>query len=375
MAYCSINEMQKALAGSMFANRPDAKKAAGRALGAMLEVITFYLLKDYGLVTNIAIERSLKEYANESVGHNVEFTLHASAKIGWVPRPANGQMTAKTVNSELELLSEHIIDEQFKEKDNRPFRRDGFIKNAATLYEGTNEHGEDVIINAYPDTEHGTADICQLQSKPFAMFECKRVGVEEGMKKGPQTIEKAKQGAYVALAASKLQKFRRSDGKQMGILEKRDGSYLIKPYDEMLQTIIDDLDPSELDGIVLTVGVISDHGNWFSSDRKNKETQVLSDAYDWLLFLTDDGLAAFIQEVLLGGDASMNDVRDAFRQSTIEKNAKFTKTILPANADRALTRYFAQNRDRIASWFNIITPAGGTLDQLFGMLKRIAERE
>jgi hypothetical protein len=34
--------------------------------------------------------------------------------------------------------------------------------------------------------------------KPYAMIECKRVGIEEGTTKGPQTIEKAKQGAYVA---------------------------------------------------------------------------------------------------------------------------------------------------------------------------------
>ncbi len=40
--------------------------------------------------------------------------------------------------------------------------------------------------------------IAQQSEMPYAIFECKRVGVEEGAKKGPQTIEKAKQGAYVA---------------------------------------------------------------------------------------------------------------------------------------------------------------------------------
>jgi hypothetical protein len=34
--------------------------------------------------------------------------------------------------------------------------------------------------------------IYEQSRKPYAMFECKRVGVEEGMTKGPQTIEKAK---------------------------------------------------------------------------------------------------------------------------------------------------------------------------------------
>ena len=33
------------------------------------------------------------------------------------------------------------------------------------------------------------------------MFECKRVGVEEGMTKGPANNRKTKQGAYVARSA------------------------------------------------------------------------------------------------------------------------------------------------------------------------------
>lgn len=53
------------------------------------------------------------------------------------------------------------------------------------------------------------------------MFECKRVGVEEGMKKGPQTIEKAKQGAYVALKSASLQKVRDKNGEVLwGVLQE-----------------------------------------------------------------------------------------------------------------------------------------------------------
>ena len=52
------------------------------------------------------------------------------------------------------------------------------------------------------------------------MFECKRVGIEEGMTKGPQTIEKAKQGAYVARMASSLQKIRSESGEMQGIFIK-----------------------------------------------------------------------------------------------------------------------------------------------------------
>ncbi len=54
--------------------------------------------------------------------------------------------------------------------------------------------------------------LAEQMAAPFAMFECKRVGIEEGMKKGPQTIEKAKQGAYVARAVSSLHKIRGTMG-------------------------------------------------------------------------------------------------------------------------------------------------------------------
>ena len=370
MSYESIDQLQKALAQGMFSDRKDAKKTAGRALGTLLELITFYLLKDYGFATNIAIERALAEYANPTIGHNVEFTLHASEKVSSLPMPSDGRMNAKAVDSALELTTRHLVSAAAKAKGNRPVW-DGDIKNAATLFDDDG-NAQPCIFNAYPDTEDDTVAVYRLDKRPFAMFECKRVGVEEGMKKGPQTIEKAKQGAYVALAASKLQKFRRSDGTQMGILEKEDGSYLIEPYDVMLGKLLTDVNPRDLDGVVLTVGVISDHGNWFTSQHKNKETSILADSYDWLLFLTDQGLAAFIDDALLGGDADMAQTRLAFEERTVRRQGTFTKTTLPADADRELTRYFARNRERIAGWFNIITPEGGTLLQLFDTLHRMA---
>ena len=55
------------------------------------------------------------------------------------------------------------------------------------------------------DASGCTIALNDLIAEPFAIFECKRVGVEEGMRKGPQTIEKAKQGAYVARSVSSLQ--------------------------------------------------------------------------------------------------------------------------------------------------------------------------
>jgi len=70
------------------------------------------------------------------------------------------------------------------------------------------------------------------------MFECKRVGVEEGTKKGPQTIEKAKQGAYVARAVSVLQKIRTSSGALYAVIPRRDGSLYTKPYEQMVAEVL-----------------------------------------------------------------------------------------------------------------------------------------
>lgn len=270
MSYESIDSIQEALAAKEFSNRKDAKKTAGRALGTVLEIITFYLLKDYGLAHNIAIERSLGEYANPSIGHNVEFTLHASTQLATVRYHGDDRASRQTEKNDFEETTASLLSGNALAKGKRPFSGDS-IRNAATLYDDTENPEFPSIINAYPDTSTNTIDIYRLAKQPFAMIECKRVGVEKGMKKGPQTIEKAKQGAYVALSASKLQKFRRSDGMQMGILETANGSYRIEPYAELLRYALTEMNPDELNGIVLSIGVISDHGNWFSSDNKKRD--------------------------------------------------------------------------------------------------------
>ena len=76
MSYRSIDTLQKALSEKVFAHTKDSKKAAGRALGTLIEIITYYLLKEWGLSDHISIERKLAEYGNSSITHNVEFTLH-----------------------------------------------------------------------------------------------------------------------------------------------------------------------------------------------------------------------------------------------------------------------------------------------------------
>jgi hypothetical protein len=213
--------------------------------------------------------------------------------------------------------------------------------------------------------------------KPFAMFECKRVGVEEGMKKGPQTIEKAKQGAYVARTASSLQKIRTEKGELHGIIYRSDDTFAVKPYMELLEKVVRSNDAELLRRFILTVGVVSNHGNWFTSGNQNKEMRVLSQSYDWLLFLTDAGLAEFI-ETLIRRPAKGNDaVRRAFLSSYsgTKGGNRFTKVQMNMDADALLRRYFEDNRKRIAGWFNIIVPEGRPLGTLKDELHELRKKD
>ena len=205
---------------------------------------------------------------------------------------------------------------------------------------------------------------------PYAMFECKRVGVEEGMRKGPQTIEKAKQGAYVARAVSALQRLRGRNGKMMGFLEKDSGDSLIGEYYDLLNAMINDPEKTSLlKDVVLTIGVISNHGNWFTNENMNKELEVLAQSYDWLLFLSDAGLSEFIESCLLSDDHL--EIKNAFESSYQDgkkDNNRFTKAAINMDAHFALKDYFSRNKDSILSWFNLIAPCNKTVADLQNQL-------
>jgi len=62
--YQSVDALQKTLADTVFSYATDAKKASGRALGTLVEIITFYTLRAWNLRDHIAIERPLPEFAN-----------------------------------------------------------------------------------------------------------------------------------------------------------------------------------------------------------------------------------------------------------------------------------------------------------------------
>ena len=373
MSFPSVDALQRTLADTVFKYAADKKKAAGRALGTLVEIITFYTLKSWGLRNNLAIERPLPEYANSGISHNVEYSLH----------PIISE-TAMTLNGyELPLTASKLRRELFKagaepreltSKTASILSRDNILRNACALCES--EAGPFIAsIDEHTKTKLALT-VAHLHRRPFAIFECKRVGVEEGMKKGPQTIEKAKQGAYVARSVSSLQKIRLRDGSLGGVIHRSNGQLYHGPYHMLLREVIDSNDADLLTGFILTVGVVSNHGNWFTAEDHNKELKVLAQSYDWLLFLSDKGLAEFINELLLEPVPQLQPARDAFLASyPTGKGNRFTKKTMDVEADVVLRNYFLANDSRIESWFNVISPVSSNLGLLQKELLTLHEKD
>ena len=160
-------------------------------------------------------------------------------------------------------------------------------------------------------------------------------------------------------------------------MERSDGSFRTGPYDEVLREAIDVLSGVDLAGIILTVGVVSNHGNWFTSDDHNKELRVLAQSYDWLLFLTDAGLSYFIDKLLLHPTSELAPAREAFLQSYSGKSGanRFTKVNMDVSADAALRSYFTAHETEVEMWFNVISPRDGTLETLQADLRKLAAKD
>jgi hypothetical protein len=367
MSYESVDKLQNLLASSVFHYTNDKKKAAGRALGTFIELITFYILKNWELEIFTAIERPLPEFANSDITHNVEFTLHGSRPI----------ISSKFTEEDIPISCKTLIKKHFGEKSDIVSKggmlidKNFIIKNACVL-----SSKKESFISAYIDSQNNIYKIYELKNKPFAMFECKRVGVEEGMRKGPQTIEKAKQGSYVARTVSSLQRIRYSNGDLGGIIQKQDGSFIIEDYYTILNELIASSDLQTLSNFILTIGIISNHGNWFTSENQNKELKVLGQSYDWLIFLTDKGIGEFITDLLINPQKEDIPIKEAFNKSYNEfkKGNVFTKVKIDYYADIALANYFTKNKPRIESWFNVITPKGRELIDLKKELKILTSK-
>ena len=371
MSFPSVDALQKTLAEEVFHYATDKKKASGRALGTLVEIVTYYLLQDWGLRNHLAIERAMPEFANPDISHNVEFSAH----------PLLARSSHEVSVSRLPLSSAKLHDAigsigtLAQRKSSRLLTSDGLMRNACVIAEsGTQMQVAHLDSWQAPNCRFS---VSTLRRRPFAIFECKRVGIEEGMRKGPQTIEKAKQGAYVARSVSSLQKVRMPNGTLGGVMASEDGSWLCRPYTEMLEEIIASDCAEWLTHFVLTVGVVSNHGNWFTSENQNKELKVLAQSYDWLLFLTDQGLSEFISDLLLEPKPINMPARSAFLASyqSVKQGNRFTKVQMDVHADNALRQYFRANSQRIISWFNIISPRQGSLDVLRSDIDRLIHKD
>lgn len=370
MVYESVDALQKTLADSVFLYATDRKKAAGRALGTLVEIVAFYTLCAWDLRDYIVIERSVPEFGNPEIAHNVEFSLHPVLnRHEAVIVPLSLPLTARKVKRHLPFLHATAV------KATQLLSRDGVKRNATIIVE--TEIGP-VVANV-DSLAHSCCGltVCELATHPFAIVECKRVGVEEGMRKGPQTIEKAKQGAYVARTVSSLQKVRLRNGQFQGVMELSDGTFRRDSYDVLLREVIDSFAVVDLADFMLTVGIVSNHGNWFTSDNHNKELRVLAQSYDWLLFLTDAGLSQFIERLLLNPTPELAPAREAFLGSYSGKSGanRFTKVRMAASADEALRGYFSAHEAEIETWFNVISPREGTLEILQADLRKLAAKD
>ncbi len=362
MAYESVDKLQNVLGNKIFHYTKDKKKAAGRALGTIVEIITYYLLKTWGFNNSISIERGLVEYGNEEIIHNVEYSLHPIIEEFEVSlKNEGGSVTSTKI---FNALKNNNSLSQFEKRNNNLLDKHKVLRNACTI--GESQDSFLLVSLKNSDEEKHELLVYEQIKKPYAIIECKRVGVEEGIKKGPQTIEKAKQGAYVALTASSLQRIRTDTGKKYGIIYRSNNEPYIKPYNELMEEIIYSNNSELLKKFILTVGVVSNHGNWFTAENHNKELKVLAQAYDWLLFLTDKGLSQFIDDLILNPKQEYLKVQEAFKISYAanKKRNVFTKVKMDFDADTLLQNYFSKNLSVIENWFNIITPHGNDIIEL-----------
>ena len=132
MPYDSVDALQRALTDDVFHYAKDAKKAAGRALGTLVEIITFYLIKSWGHEKAIAIERRLPEYANPEITHNVEFSLHPSRELENIEfEKSQLPLTPKKIAKSLD----NATWDSAASKSTQLLSSDEILRNACTLYE------------------------------------------------------------------------------------------------------------------------------------------------------------------------------------------------------------------------------------------------
>ena len=176
MAYESVDKLQKALAEGVFSDRIDSKKAAGRALGTFVEIISYYLLKTWGLNNQISIERKIQEYGNSGISHNVEFSLHPIlAHTILKIEKTDKSITSNAILKALKATGYNV--EKFKGESNQLLSA-GILRNACTIATSDCSYLLCSILNETHDSY--MLNIYEQSTKQYAIFECKRVGGRGG---------------------------------------------------------------------------------------------------------------------------------------------------------------------------------------------------
>jgi hypothetical protein len=131
MRYESVDQLQKALTENIFHYAKDSKKAAGRALGTIVEIITFYLLKTWELHDCISIETRIPEYGNPDITHNVEYSLHPVLSKYEIEVP--NEASSITANRILKALEDNLNLQSFDKTNNNLLSKHRIIRNACTV--------------------------------------------------------------------------------------------------------------------------------------------------------------------------------------------------------------------------------------------------
>ena len=158
MSFQSINALQQTLANSVFRYVADRKKAAGRALGTLVEIVTFCTLRAWNLSAHVVIERRVPEFANREIFHNVEFSLHhihSRHEVSLKPPPL--PLTAAKLKRELPFL---------QDRDMRPVRllsKDSLKRNAALLVKPGGESPVVANINSLDESQCSVV-VCELSA-------------------------------------------------------------------------------------------------------------------------------------------------------------------------------------------------------------------
>ena len=151
----------------------------------------------------------------------------------------------------------------------------------------------------------------------------------------------------------------------------------IQEYQLELDKIIDNPDSEFATGLNLSIGIVSNHGNWFTDEKLNKELLVLKSSYDWLLFMSDEAMVKFVTDLLIDPKPKFSAVSNAFTASYRPGRKKniFTKTVIQKNADSALRNYFSQNTEEIEKWFTVLQPEYKNIDDLKITLDKVSKRK